>query len=108
MSGYNIGFVIFPNLTQLDFTGPLRSRFVAYVLLACAGAVNSASSTTYSQLPTNSRFETMKAAPALSRPPKLATTTGSFTFMPADLPRGSGLALSGEIACNRPKPVSWS
>jgi len=24
MSGYNIGFVIFPNLTQLDFTGPLQ------------------------------------------------------------------------------------
>lgn len=24
MSGFNIGFVIFPNLTQLDFTGPLQ------------------------------------------------------------------------------------
>ena len=24
MSAFNIGFVIFPNLTQLDFTGPLQ------------------------------------------------------------------------------------
>ena len=24
MTTFNIGFVIFPNLTQLDFTGPLQ------------------------------------------------------------------------------------
>jgi cyclohexyl-isocyanide hydratase len=24
MSPFNLGFVIFPNLTQLDFTGPLQ------------------------------------------------------------------------------------
>jgi len=24
MSSFNIGFVIFPDLTQLDFTGPLQ------------------------------------------------------------------------------------
>jgi hypothetical protein len=25
MSNFNIGFVIFPDLTQLDFTGPLQA-----------------------------------------------------------------------------------
>jgi uncharacterized membrane protein YccC len=33
-------FGSFAMLVLVDFTGPLRSRFVAYVLLACAGAVN--------------------------------------------------------------------
>ena len=35
MSGLQIGFVLFPNLTQLDFTGPLRS---------CRGYPNSTTS----------------------------------------------------------------
>ena len=26
MSGFNVGFLIFPHLTQLDFTGPLQAR----------------------------------------------------------------------------------
>src|SRR5262249_61367046 len=86
----------------------LPSRLISAAPLQAGwgGAVKSASSSRYSQLPANSRLATTYAPATIPGPPKLATSTGSPSLISADLPNGMGLSLSGVIVRKRPKPLS--
>ena len=87
---------------------PSRLISAAPLQAGCGGVVKIASSSRYSQLPANSRLATTWTGATMPVPPKLATSTGSFSLRSADLPSPIGRRLSGWVAFSRPKPDSWS
>ena len=74
--------------------------------LSVGGLVHNASSSMYSQLPVNARFETTHANATSSA--WLAISTGSRSAVPIDEPSGIGSASIGTIARSNPKPLAWS
>ena len=72
------------------------------------GDVKIACSSRYSQLPVNGRVDTTYARVTSSGPAWLTIIMGSRSASFPDSPSGSGDAVSGTTARNKPNPVAWS